>query len=257
MHCHILPGVDDGAGDWGEALAMARIAQAEGIETVIATPHQLGAYAKLDGLTIRNRTSHLQQFLHRRNVALRVLPGAEIRVEPDMIERIRSGEILTLADRGRYVLLEMPHEICLPLEGLLAELRRAGLSGVLAHPERNLGILAQPRLGELLAASGCYLQVTAASILGEFGAQVEAAAWRLIRRGVVHFIAGDAHNSTSRRPLLRRACRRLAEVVGQDAALTLCCRNPAALVDGGRINSIGEHLSQKKFARWFGRRKAS
>ncbi len=257
MHCHLLPGVDDGARDWDEALAMARLAEADGTETVIVTPHQLGAYAKLDGPTIRARTAHLQEFLNQRNVGLRVLPGAEVRIEPDMVERIRRGDVLTLADRGRYVLLEMPHEICLPLDGLLAELRCAGLSGVLAHAERNLGIMAQPYLAESLAASGCLMQATAASILGSFGRQVEETALRLIRRGTVHFVASDAHGSASRRPSMRRAFERLLDIVGREAAETLCRHNPAALLCDGRIKSIDERQPKKGFARWFGRKKAS
>ena len=256
MHCHLLPGIDDGARNWDEALAMARLAEADGIRTVIATPHQLGTYRTNDGRTIRARAAHLQEFLNQRNVDLRVLPGAEVRIEPDLVERIRAGEILTLADRGRYVLMEMPQDICLPIEGLLAELNRAGMICVLAHAERNKGILDQPLVAESFVAAGCLLQVTAGSILGAFGKQVEETALRLIRRGMVHFVATDAHSSKSRRPLMRRAFERLVEHVGHEAAVTLCCHNPAALLDDGHIESALGRPKKTVLGRWFGWKKA-
>lgn len=257
MHCHLLPGIDDGARNWDEALAMARLAEADGIQTVIATPHQLGTYRTNDGRTVRARTAHLQEFLNQRDVNLRLLPGAEARIEPDLAGRIRAGEILTLADRGRYVLLEMPHEVCLPIGGLLGELNRAGVTGVLAHVERNMRIMAQPSLAKSFVAAGCLLQVTAGSILGTFGKQTEETALRLIRQGMVHFVATDAHGAKSRRPLMRRAFERLVEIVGHEAAAALCCGNPAALLDDGHIE-LGLGRPEKTVLRsWFGWKKAS
>ena len=256
MHCHLLPGIDDGAHNWDEALAMARLAEADGIHTIIATPHQLGTYRDTDGRTIRTRTAHLQEFLNQRNVGLKVLPGGEARIEPDLVDRIRTGQVLTLADRGRYVLLEMPHEVYLPIESLLAELSHAGLTGVLAHAERNKGILAQPALVEPLVEAGCLVQITADSILGTFGKDVEDTALRLIRRGMAHFVASDAHNSRSRRPLIRRAFERLVENFGHDAAALLCCRNPAALLDDGLIQPVFDRSKKTILGRWFGWKKA-
>jgi len=199
-HCHLLPGVDDGAGTWDEAMAMARLAVADGISVAVVTPHQLGTNRQLDGPTIRAKTAHLQEFLNRGDVPLRVLPGAEVRVEPDLIENVRDGEVLTLADRGRYVLLELPHEVYLPLDEMLLDLRRAGLTGILAHVERNRGVLAQPAVVASLVDAGCLLQVTAGSITGSFGTDVQKLAWRLIERGQVHFVATDAHGAGTRRP---------------------------------------------------------
>jgi protein-tyrosine phosphatase len=258
-HCHLLPGVDDGAADWEEALAMARQAVADGISTVVATPHQLGRFRRNDGRVIRARTSHLRDFLVQNGLQLEVLPGAELRIEPDMIEGIREGELLTLADRGRYVLLELPHEVYLPLDGLLANLRRAGLSGILAHVERNQGILAQPSAVDGLVAAGCLLQVTAASVTGAFGADVQRLAERLIQRRLVHFIVTDAHNAKSRRPQMRPAFERITELAGYDTALTLCCRNPAAVIHDETIRPASHEPPKKRFApsRWFGWNKAS
>jgi protein-tyrosine phosphatase len=256
IHCHLLPGVDDGPQNWDEALLMAQQAVSDGIGTIIATPHNLGAYRTNDGPTIRSRTAHMQQFLNQRNVDLSVLPGAEVRIEPDLVERVRTGEILTLADRGRYVLLELPHEVCLPIERLLDDLRRGGLTGVLAHAERNMGIISQPSLAESLVEAGCLLQVTAGSIMGTFGPQVEETAMRLIRQGAVHFVATDAHSSKSRRPLMRRTFDRLVENVGYKAAFTLCCKNPAAVLNDGHIEPALKKSNKSSLGRWLPWKKA-
>ena len=127
IHCHLLPGVDDGAADWEETLTMAELAVADGISTVVVTPHQLGGYARNSGSEIPGWTDRVQRFLQGRGVPLRVLPGAEVRVEPDLIPKLRSGELLTVADRRRHVLLELPCEVYLPLDRLLSQLGAVGL----------------------------------------------------------------------------------------------------------------------------------
>jgi len=230
VHCHLLPGIDDGAADWEESLAMAELAVAEGISTVVATPHQLGNYGRNRGATVRARTAELQEVLTRRGIALTVLPGADVRIEPDLVAKIRSGDVLTLADRGRYVLLELPHEVYFPLDRLLSALEAAGLVGILSHPERNQGILARRAVLGPLVDAGCLLQVTAGSLLGTFGPHVKAFSEWLLGQGLVHFLATDAHGAKSRRPLMRRAFDRATELAGDRAAREMCCENPAAVV---------------------------
>jgi len=252
-HCHLLPGVDDGAGTWDEAMAMARLAVADGISVAVVTPHQLGTNRQLDGPTIRAKTAHLQEFLNRGDVPLRVLPGAEVRVEPDLIENVRDGEVLTLADRGRYVLLELPHEVYLPLDEMLLDLRRAGLTGILAHVERNRGVLAQPAVVASLVDAGCLLQVTAGSITGSFGTDVQKLAWRLIERGQVHFVATDAHGAGTRRPQMRAAFQKTVELAGYRAACDLFHNHPDAVLNDRSIRSRTKEPSPKRsgLGRWF------
>ncbi len=123
---------------------MARLAVADGIRTVIVTPHQLGSFGHNSADQIRSQTHLLQQRLAQDQVPLELLSGADVRIEPDLPERIRDGHVLTLADRGRHVLLELPHELYVPLDGLLRRLQAINCVGILSHPERNLGILADP-----------------------------------------------------------------------------------------------------------------
>jgi protein-tyrosine phosphatase len=232
IHCHLLPGIDDGPADWAESLAMARMAANDGISTAVATPHQLGSYACNTGEQVRARCRELQGLLDREGIALRVLPGGDVRIEPDLVGKIRTGEVVTLADGRRYVLLELPHEIYFPLDRLLRSLHASGLVGILSHPERNLGILGQPEVVEPLVDAGCLLQVTAGSLVGTFGAQVRSFAESLVVQGFAHFIATDGHGVKSRRPLMRRAFARAAEIAGDRSAAELCSENPRRVVAG-------------------------
>jgi protein-tyrosine phosphatase len=250
IHCHMLPGLDDGASSWEEALAMAEMAVADGIATIIATPHQLGSHAKNSGETIRAATAEFQRFLEQRHVHLQVLPGADVRIEPDLLRKIRIGEVLTLGDRRRHVLLELPHDIYVPLERLLDELDGAGLVGVLSHPERNRGLLNQPGVLRPLVERGCLLQVTAGSLTGAFGSQIQRFAGSLVEQRLVHFIATDAHAAKTRPPVLGSAFARVAELAGEDAAMDLCCRNPRTVAGGGAVRSGCRRSTRPAWTRW-------
>jgi protein-tyrosine phosphatase len=257
IHCHLLPGIDDGAVNWDETLAMAQMAAADGISTVVVTPHQLGSYAHNDGDTIRACCGQLRQLLDQRGVALRVLPGADVRIEPGIVDRIARGEVLTLADRCRYVLLELPHEVYFPLGRLLRDLGSAGLVGILSHPERNRGILGQPSVLDLLVEGGCLLQVTAGSLTGRFGPRVKEFAERMVAEGLVHFVATDAHGSKVRRPLMRQAFERVAEIAGERVASELCCGNPACVVADRMIARKHPRPRTLRLANWLPWGKAS
>jgi protein-tyrosine phosphatase len=251
IHCHVLPGLDDGAGDVAEALAMAEMAVAQGIGTIVATPHQLGTHAANSGQAIREAVARFQSVLDSRRIPLRVVPGADVRIDPDLTRKIRTGEVVTPADRRRHVLLELPHDVYVSLAPLLADLRSAGLVGILSHPERNRGLLRRPELVAPLVRQGCLMQVTAASITGEFGSRVRQFAESLVADGVVHFVATDAHGVRTRPPLLRPAFERVAELAGQETAIDLCCRNPAAVVRGERIEPRCCKAAKSAWPSWF------
>jgi protein-tyrosine phosphatase len=235
IHCHLLPGIDDGATGWEESLRMAEMAVADGIATIIATPHQLGSFSKNSGAAIRAQATQLQEALDQRGIPLRVLPGADVRIEPELIGKLRAGEVLSLADRRRHVLLELPHDVFAPLDRLLDELRAMGMVGILSHPERNQGILNRPEVLPRLVERGCLLQVTAASLMGLFGSRISRFSESIIRQGMVHFVATDAHGVTSRPPLLQDAFQRVVELVGIDTATALCCHNPACVANGEAV----------------------
>lgn len=253
IHCHLLPGLDDGAGTLDKALAMAEIALADGIGTIVATPHQLGNYIRNTGDVIRKAVDDFQHELDRRNMPLRILPGGDVRIEPGMVEKIRRGEIVTLGDHRRHILLELPHEVYLPLDRLMAELAHAGVVGILSHPERNQGLIRQPKPLRPLVDRGLLLQVTAGSLTGDFGPQIEKFAESLVSQGLVHFVSTDAHGTKSRPPLIGQAFRRVAKLAGKNTAEDLCCANPMAVANGHTV--AGGRRGSKKFAQsgWFRR----
>jgi protein-tyrosine phosphatase len=259
IHCHLIPEIDDGARSWDESLAMAAMAADDGIAAIIATPHQLGTYAHNSGELIRQRTLVLQSQLDRSGIPLRVLPGADVRIEVDLVSAMRSGNVVTLADRGRHVLLELPHELYFPLGQVLDDLRRAGVAGILSHPERNQGLLKQPSIVESLVDAGCLMQVTAGSLIGGMGAAPQEMAEWMLARGLVHFIATDAHGPKARRPLMGRAFERVAELTDAETAAEVCCHNPARVCEGLDVPAGRRQPTARRrgLARWFSWRKAS
>jgi protein-tyrosine phosphatase len=251
IHCHLLPGIDDGASTCDEAIAMAEMAVADGIETIVATPHQLGSNAKNSGSAIRKAVAEFQELLEHRHVPLKVLPGADVRIEPDLPQKIRSGEVVTLGDHRRHVLLELPHDVYLPLDRLLAELAAARLVGILSHPERNRGLLGRPAILRPLVERGCLLQVTAGSLTGVFGSQVQKFAISLIEQGLVHFISTDAHSTRTRTPVLSPAFEEIVALAGENVALDLCCRHPAAVAEGRIVPQGQRRLPKRTWTGWF------
>ncbi|MGI9457691.1 MAG: tyrosine-protein phosphatase [Aeoliella sp.] len=235
IHCHLTPGIDDGAKSGAESIAMAQMAVAEGTRTVICTPHQLGNFRHNRGDEIRRQVQSLQELLNANRVPLVVLPGADVRIEDDMMSLLASGEVLTLGDLGKHVLLELPHDLYFPLESILDGLSKLGMVGILSHPERNRGILREPAVMEPLIDAGCLMQITTGSLTGSFGPDCQRLADQLVSRGHVHFLATDAHGAKARRPLIREAYARAVELAGEKAATTMCQTNPRLVAEGRAV----------------------
>jgi protein-tyrosine phosphatase len=156
------------------------------------------------------------------------------------------------------VLLELPHELYFPLDDVLESLRRAGFVGILSHPERNQGLLKQPRLIPPLVDRGCLMQVTCGSLLGTFGPASQQMSEWLLEQGLVHFLATDAHGHNARRPLMKHAFERAKQILGEELAVDLCCRNPAAVAAGEDVASQRYQVKSRGFlAGLFKRRSAA
>ncbi len=251
IHCHLLPGIDDGSASWEETLSMARMAVADGTQTIIVTPHQLGNFSHNRGDAIRALTAQVQRMLNEHGIALQVMPGGDVRIEDGMLEGLSSGEVLSLGDLRRHVLLELPHELYFPLEGILASLQQQGMAGILSHPERNRGLLREPELLLALVDGGCLMQVTAGSLMGTFGPRSQELAEWMLERGLVHFLATDAHGTKSRRPLMHRAYERVAELTDEATAGDLCIRHPSLVAQGESVPA-GRHVLQPRKPGWRG-----
>jgi protein-tyrosine phosphatase len=250
IHCHMLPGIDDGAKNWDDSLAMARLAADDGISTVIATPHQLGNFDGNHGDEIRRLVVELQQRLDAAQIRLQVLPGADVRIETGMFDRLQSGDVLTLGDHRKHVLLELPHELFLPLEQVVEGLESLDIVGILSHPERNEGILRKPEVVAPLVDRGCLMQITAGSLCGTFGPECQQLSEWLLTEGLVHFVATDGHGPRSRRPLIRRAFERVVELTTEAIAVELCSESPAAVAAGQGVKP-GRRAATRRKRKWF------
>ncbi len=217
LHCHILPGLDDGSPNLATSLAMARVALDDGIQTIVATPH-FSVDAGPTPHQIRTATQQLQEALADGDLPLTVLPGAEVRADPQLAEMLTRGEVMTVADGGKYLLIEPPF-IGIPnyLEQLCFELQIAGITPILAHPERAEIAQHQPELYERLVEHGCLMQVNAPSLRREYGRTIAEIAADLIRKGLAHIAASDAHNATSHPPVLSKIRRAVVQAAGEDA----------------------------------------
>jgi protein-tyrosine phosphatase len=235
IHCHILPGVDDGAPSLADSLEMAAMAYADGIGTIIATPHANHEYPPLSAEEYLQRVAGLQEEIDRIQIPLHILPGADVQIFESLATCVRERQILTLADTGSYILLELPHDIYVPIDGLMAELKTMGTRSILSHPERNCGIQANLDLLEPLVERGCLLQVTAGSILGEFGRVAQAVVLKILRHRLVHFVATDAHSPRYRKPLLRQAYQSVSALTEKSYADQIFKQFPAAVAKGRPI----------------------
>lgn len=254
IHCHILPGIDDGARNWDESLAMARMAVEDGTSTVIATPHQLGSFGQNHGEAIQQLVVELNSRLQDAGVPLAVLPGGEIRIEAELVDRLVTGDILSLGDHRRHVLLELPFDVYLPLEPVLESLATRQIVVVLAHPERNQGLIREPHLlGELVDA-GCLMQLTAGSLCGTHGPEAQRFAEWMISEGLAHLVASDGHSPRTRRPLIRRAFERLCEIADLETAEDLCCRYPARVAAARTVLAGRRKVARRRRGGWWGRR---
>jgi protein-tyrosine phosphatase len=233
IHCHILPALDDGPLDIEGSLAMARVAAEDGIRVIVATPHITGDRLGVTPEVIRERVRELQSAIDIAGIPIGVLPGAEHELSDRLSERVRQGQAMTIADGGRYILVEMPFTggQMLLVEHAVFALQLAGLTAVIAHPERSSAATGrQSDMLRRLSQRGCLLQVNAGSLLGWEGRRIRDAARRLLRAGLVDVLATDAHNLRDRRPALSPCARYVGRFAGAGAFEELTQDLPTRLI---------------------------
>lgn len=233
IHCHCLPGLDDGPRTQEEALALCRKIVADGVTTAVATPHQLGRYYGANSAAVvRRAVDELSTLLAREGIPLEVFPGGDVRVDERLLALLDAGQVLTIADRGRYLLLELPHEVFVDPQPLLTGLRQRGVRPVMTHPERYAYLRRSWELIGSWVAQGAVIQITAGSLLGDFGPVAYEMAWEMAFRGLVDVVATDAHDSQQRTPRLAAAIEMLSARIGGPLARQVCLVNPLAILEG-------------------------
>ena len=232
LHSHILPGLDDGSRTVEDARALARRAAEDGVTAIAATPHVRNDYPTRPEEMERGVARLREDFLEQR-IDLEVLPGGEI--DLGMLGSLEDDDLrrFSLARSERYLLLEFPYSGWpAGLEETVYGLGLRGFQAVLAHPERNRAVQADPgRLTEAVRL-GALVQLTAASLDGRIGRSSQKAAERLLGSGLAHVLASDAHTADVREAGLAAA----AEAVGDDRlAVFLTAEAPTAIVAGEAV----------------------
>lgn len=230
LHSHILPGLDDGAADLDEALAMARLAVADGMTAMTCTPHIHSGVYDNNGKRIAAAVAALRLALQDAGIPLQLYVGADTHIAPDLASRLTTGLVPTL-NGSRYFLLEPPHHVVPPrIEDLAMQLLRAGFVPVITHPERLTWIARHYEVIERLNAAGCLIQLTADSLTGGFGRFALYYAERLLDEGRCDIVASDAHGVRTRRPQLSRARDRIIKRIGEQEAMKMVLTVPAAIL---------------------------
>ena len=229
IHCHILPGLDDGSKSMEESVEMAEMAIADGITHVVGTPHSNGEF-RFDPALIRERRDELQARVGDR---LKLATGCDFHLSVENLLEIQKDSTRFTINQKNYLLVEFA-DFALPpgIEDTLHRLQLMGLSLIITHPERNRLICAQPDRLRRWLHQGCYVQVTAQSLLGRWGETVQKQSEKWLDQEMVHFVASDAHNTKSRPLQLRKAYEMVAERRGDAIAQALFVDNPLAVFEG-------------------------
>lgn len=221
LHCHILPGIDDGSRSLDMSLEMARMAVADGITLTACTPHIYPGLYMNDTAGITAARDALQQTLDEEGIPLQLTIGADVHLVPGLLEGLREGRIPTLHNT-RYLLLEPSHHVAPPhFQESVFALVAAGYVPVITHPERLTWVETSYGVFADLVRQGAWMQVTAGSFTGVFGSRARYWAERFLEDGLIHIIATDAHSSGRRSPAMSQA-RDIAErALGKEEAQRL------------------------------------
>jgi protein-tyrosine phosphatase len=265
LHCHMLPGIDDGAADLQTALAMAEIASDDGIVMTACTPHIYSGLYENTGLGIQRAVADFRIRLQEAGISLRLTYGADVHLAPNLVVGLRNQSIPSLHG-SRYFLLEPPHHVAPPrLEATVFELVAAGYIPVITHPERLSWIEDHCDIFYKLVQKGAWLQVTAGSLTGRFGMAAKYWAEYLLDEGLTHLLATDAHGIAGRPPLLAEGRQAAERWVGIEEAQHLVITRPQGILDNQdpfqlpippamkEISDLKSSLFQRLFKRVRGR----
>ncbi|MDT8068303.1 MAG: CpsB/CapC family capsule biosynthesis tyrosine phosphatase [Terriglobia bacterium] len=229
IHSHVLPGVDDGARSWEIAVEMCRMAAADGITHMVATPHANDEFAY-------DRQAHeavLAQLRERVNGAIELTLGCDVHMSFDNVMTLRKNPAKFCIGRTNYFLVEFSDfGMSRMMVSMLKEFLDNGLRPIITHPERNRTLQQTPGTIIEMAEIGCAIQVTANSFTGFWGSVPKKTAQWLLRQGAVHVLATDSHDPVHRRPILSEGRAAVEQLAGEEAAELLVSRNPEAIVRG-------------------------
>ena len=237
IHCHILPGLDDGPDSVEMSLEMGEMAVADGITHVIGTPHAHPDHAFVPEM-VKQRRDEIQSHFEGRLI---LATGCDFHLSFENLQEIRHEPSRFTLNQKNYLLVEFAdYSIPPSMDQALHGLHLAGLRPIITHPERNPLIRAKPERLFRWLRQGCYVQVTGQSLLGKFGKAAQEVAEEWLGMNVVHFVASDAHNVTTRPLRLKEAYEYVAKKRGEDVAKALLVDNPLAAFEGRSLPWVPE-----------------
>lgn len=250
IHCHILPGLDDGSPNLDESIEMARLAAGDGTTDIVASPHADLQYP-FDVAVVEARIAELREAA---GGVVRIHYGCDFHVHYENIQDALASPAKYAINHRNYLLVELSEMLSMrTADDILDRLRGAGLAPVITHPERNVALHNRAAKLERWVLNGCCLQLTAQSILGRFGRKARAFSQELLKLGLVQFVASDGHDCRDRPPLLGEAYGWVREQHGEAAAQRLFALNPAAALEGVPLpEPAGEPPAAAK-SRWWRR----
>jgi protein-tyrosine phosphatase len=246
LHCHLLPGIDDGSPDLQTSLAMARMAVADGIVTTACTPHIFPGRYDNSRQTIEWSVEALRTALAAEAIPLQLVVGADTHLVPGLLGRLRRGEVPTLAGSA-YLLIEPAHHVIPPdFEQSVYDLLAAGYLPLITHPERLTWIGDYYDIFRRLVERGAWMQITSGSLTGRFSSGARYWGEKMLDEGLVHLLATDAHGLGKRPPCLAEGRFAAEKWVGADEARRLVIDRPQSIIDRLAPNSTPPPTAQRQ-----------
>jgi protein-tyrosine phosphatase len=234
IHCHLIPGIDDGAPNPEAALELARALVQDGVTHAVCTPHVYPGRFNNRRSSIKTQFDALRDLLDAAGIELGLGFAGEVRLAVEILQLLDMDEIPfmgTLPNGDRTMLLELPDaQIPVGSDRFVEKLRQLKVVPVIAHPERNKAVMADPGRIAPFVDMGCRLQLTSGSLIGSFGERAKLTSKRLLDAGWVHAVASDAHNLGGRKPCMAKAHAWLTQRYGSTIAQRLTVQGPAELI---------------------------
>ena len=234
IHSHILPGVDDGAKDLSESLALLNIAQNDGITHMVATPHiHIGRFNN-SASQLYSELANLKAQALVNNIDIKLAVAAEVRLDVELMSLVLGNKLpfIGTLNSVNYLLLELPHShVPQGYDKFINWLAKQNIKVIIPHPERNRDIQVNPFYIDRLKQLGCDFQLTASSIEGAWGETAKNISIDMLKKGLVTYVASDAHSVKRRPPILSKAKKIVSELIGQNDAHDLFFTNPKRLTE--------------------------
>lgn len=246
IHCHILPNVDDGSESLEESIAMAKIAESEGITKIVNTSHCHFDFKYKKGNELKLELEKFNQVLKEENINIEVLLGNELYYTSDLIERFDELDFFSM-NNSKYILMEFsPINFPKNIEDVIYEIKIRGYIPIIAHAERYKQVQEDVNIVLDCIKEGALIQVNASSILGKNGEKAEDTSKKLLDNNMVHFVATDAHSSNRRRPLIKDSYNYILKNYGKEVSEKLFIENPTAVIENRDISILNPTKYEEK-----------